>query len=90
MEDKIHSESLGLDAEFCGNECRFINSYINVGFLPNVVMKTVYLNTYPHIIIICIDDIEPGDEILLDYGVSYNETYLNASPDTVECEKSYP
>lgn len=30
---------------------RFINSYLNVDFAPNVTMRTAYMNTYPHILI---------------------------------------
>ena len=30
---------------------RFINSYLNVDFAPNVTMRTAYMNTYPRILI---------------------------------------
>ena len=51
QEDKAHEDSLGLDAQDCGNEMRFINSYLNVDFAPNVTMRTAYMNTYPRILI---------------------------------------
>lgn len=51
QEDKAHEDSLGLDAGDCGNEMRFINSYLNVDFAPNVTMRTAYMNTYPRILI---------------------------------------
>ena len=76
LEDKTTLDSLGLDAKNCGNELRFINSYLNVDFGPNVTMRTVYINTYPHICIVCMRDIEIGDEFLLDYGEAYNKAYL--------------
>jgi hypothetical protein len=38
--DKPISESLGVDASECGNEMRYINSYLNIDLHPNVVMKT--------------------------------------------------
>ena len=76
LEDKPHAESLGLNAESCGNETRYINSYLNIGFYPNAVMKTCYINSYPKLLIICTSRIEIGEEILLDYGTSYNEAYL--------------
>ena len=76
LEDTEHEDSLGLDAGDCGNEMRFINSYINVDFSPNVTMRTVYMNTYPHLVIVATKDIEVGEEILLDYGAAYNNLYI--------------
>ena len=76
LEDKAHSESLGIDAECMGNEMRFINSYLNIAFNPNVTMRTSYINTYPHIVLVCLQDIEVGEEFLLDYGEAYNKAYL--------------
>lgn len=76
LEDKAHSESLGIDAEIMGNEMRFINSYLNIAFYPNVTMRTSYVNTYPHIVLVCMQDIEPGEEFLLDYGEAYTQAYL--------------
>jgi hypothetical protein len=80
LEDKAHSDSLGVNAEDCGNEIRYINSYLNVAFKPNVTMRTAYVNTYPHIMVVCTEDIEIGEELLLDYGKSYNEAYLLPKP----------
>ena len=80
LEDKTTLDSLGLDAQDCGNEMRFINSYLNVDFAPNVTMRTVYINTYPHICIVCTRDIDVGDEILLDYGDAYNKAFLTPPP----------
>ena len=80
LEDKEHHASLGLDAGQCGNEMRFINSYLNVAFNANVAMRTVYINTLPHIAIVCTEDILPGDELLLDYGDAYNNAYLIPKP----------
>jgi hypothetical protein len=80
LEDKAHSDSLGVDAQDCGNEIRFINSYLNVAFKANVTMRTVYINTYPHIVIVCMEDIDVDEEILLDYGKNYNEAYLLPKP----------
>ena len=39
-------------------------------------MRTVYVNTYPHIVIVCMENIEVGDEFLLDYGEGYNSVFL--------------
>ncbi len=88
LEDKAHKDSLGVDAGDCGNEIRFINSYINVAFFANVSMRSVYINTYPHIILVCTADIEVGEEFLLDYGKAYTEAYLTPSiPDPIIVSK---
>lgn len=76
LEDGLHDSSLGLDAERTGNEMRFINSYIGVAERPNAIMKTVYINSLPHIVVICTETIQPGEEILFDYGEDYNNAYL--------------
>ena len=92
LEDvKDHESSLGIDAATCGNEMRFINSFIGLAFTPNVTLRTAYVDTLPHILIVCIADIEVGDEILLDYGKAYNNAYLLAKPNvtvTMSDEKS--
>jgi hypothetical protein len=73
LEDKEQGASVGLNAEFVGNELRFINSHIGIAFYPNVCMKTVYIDTFPRIIIICTaDTIALDEELLLDYGENYN------------------
>lgn len=65
LEDTTHEASLGVDAQKCGNEMRFINSHLNISFSANVTMRTAYVNSYPHILLVCTQDIEPGDELLL-------------------------
>jgi SET domain len=64
-----------------------------VDFAPNVTMRTVYINTYPHIAIVCTRDIEPGEELLLDYGEAYTKAFLtpkeklpNIPAEVVRCE----
>jgi hypothetical protein len=76
LEDKDYNDSMGVDAMDCGNEMRFINSYLNVASRPNVKMRTAYVGTYPHVLVLCIEDIEIGEEILLDYGDEYTNMYL--------------
>lgn len=89
LEDKpTNDESLGLDAEYTGNEMRFINSYLNVAFQANVTMRTVYISSYPHIVIVCMEDLYPGDEILLDYGEAYNNAYLRPQKPIPQSEAS--
>jgi hypothetical protein len=69
LEDKGTDESLGIDAQTCGNEMRFINSFLNIAFEPNVTLRTVYMGGMPHLLVICLRDIEIGEEFLLDYGI---------------------
>eukprot|EP00613_Pedinella_sp_CCMP2098_P061259 CAMPEP_0171985054 /NCGR_PEP_ID=MMETSP0993-20121228/274146_1 /TAXON_ID=483369 /ORGANISM="non described non described, Strain CCMP2098" /LENGTH=268 /DNA_ID=CAMNT_0012637899 /DNA_START=250 /DNA_END=1055 /DNA_ORIENTATION=+ len=58
-------------------EARFINSCLGIGDgKPNVVMKTAYVETLPHILIIARRDIEVGEELLLDYGEAYTRAYF--------------
>ena len=73
---RIEDQELGINAEDCGNEMRFINSYLNIANSPNCTMKTTYINKLPRIIIVCIKGISAGEEILLDYGEAYNQRYL--------------
>jgi SET domain-containing protein len=76
LEDLPQTDSLGVDAEHCGNEIRFINSYLNIAFVPNVTMRTTYINTYPHLVVVCTREIDIDEEILLDYGEAYNKEFL--------------
>jgi SET domain-containing protein len=55
---------------------RAINAYQGLGERANVKMRTVYINSLPHIIIICIEDVEPDEEFFLDYGEEYTNMYL--------------
>ena len=83
LEDLPQEQSLGIDAEKVGNEMRFINSYLNIAFSPNVTMRTTYINTYPHLMIVCTRDIDIGEEILLDYGEAYNKEFLQPKSEIV-------
>jgi hypothetical protein len=76
LEDKDYNNSMGVDARECGNEMRFINSYLNIADRANVKMRTAYVGSFPHILVLCIEDIEIGEEILLDYGEEYTNMYL--------------
>lgn len=78
LEDIAYEDSVGVNAETAGNEMRFINAFQGVGERANVKMRTVYINTFPHIIVLCTEDIEEGEELLLDYGEEYTKMYLTA------------
>jgi len=79
LEDKDQDDSLGINAETFGNEMRFINSFRNIAFSANVTMRTAYISTYPHLLLVATQTIEPGDEILLDYGRAYDAMYITPS-----------
>ena len=72
LESKHFEDSLGVEALEIGNEMRFINSYQNIDFLPNVKMKIAFIDGLPRVLIVVIKQIEIGSEILLDYGEDYN------------------
>lgn len=46
-------------------------------------MQRVYIDTYPHIMIVCLKNLNIGQEILLDYGPSYIEEFLSKKPASV-------
>lgn len=48
---------------------RFINSHINIAHGPNVTLRTAYIGDLPHLLVVCLRDIEVGEEFLLDYGI---------------------
>ena len=56
-----------LDGEKYGNECRYINHYKNIKDKPNCKYVETFINCKPVILIVVIEDIENGQEILSDY-----------------------
>ena len=75
------SQEYSVDGGKKGNELRFINDYHNIASGPNVIMKDVHLDTYPCIVIVCVRDIEIGEEILVSYGPNYCSKYLGINPE---------
>lgn len=71
-------ESYGVDANECGNEMRFINDYRNIADKPNVRLERTYIDKKPKVLVIVIEDINEGEEILLDYGESYCNYYIKS------------
>lgn len=63
--------SHNIDAEYVGNELRFINDFRNVSLEPNVQLTTTFIDKMPRVLIVVIKDINEGEEILLDYGEYY-------------------
>ena len=79
----IDNNYFGVDAEQIGNELRFINDYHSIKEEPNVIMSICYVDTYPHIMIVCCNNIANGDEILLDYGEAYYKCYIQKHDNTI-------
>jgi len=80
--------SLGVDSQDCGNELRFINSYLNVAFSANMTLRVAHVSGIPHVLVVCKAPVEPGDELLLDYGQAYNDAYLLNQKPNEKCVMS--
>jgi len=69
-----HSEGcdkVWADALVEGNEMRFINDYKNTGSECNVNFRKMFLDGIMRVYVQAIADLNPGDEILVDYGSGY-------------------
>lgn len=76
LESRDEKYALGVDARREGNECRFINHYQGIAQEPNVVMKIAYVEELPRVIIVCMKNIQVGQELLLQYSADYVEEYI--------------
>ena len=65
------SKDCCIDASCLGNELRFINDYRNISSSNNVVIKTTYIDKKPRVLFVVTKKIEPGDQLLTDYGEGY-------------------
>lgn len=74
-----------LDASSYGNETRFINHYVGISDVPNVELLKAQFHDGPHILVRTVCDIEPTDELLLDYGPGFgNMINMGAENDRAE------
>lgn len=62
---------INVDAEYEGNECRYINHYKNIKDKPNCKYVTSFINRKPIILIVVIEKIKIGEEILSDYCFNF-------------------
>jgi|EP00979_Chaetoceros_neogracilis_P005860 hypothetical protein len=76
LEYRDEKYALGVDAQQEGNECRFINHYQGISEKPNVIMKIGYVEELPRVMIVCIRDINVGEELLLQYSDEYVQEYI--------------
>ena len=70
-------EMFGVDAEKAGNELRFINDYHNIELKPNTILKNTIIDRRPKILVVATEDIDINQELLMDYGDEYNQTFIN-------------
>ena len=79
LENRDEKYALGVDAQHEGTEARFINHYAGISTeenKPNVVMKVTYLEELPRVMIVCMRDIQAGEEFLLQYSDEYVQEYI--------------
>lgn len=70
------TNNYGVDAQKAGNELRFINDYRNINDKPNTILKNTFIDRRPKILVVALDNIEPDQEILLDYGEGYYNCFI--------------
>lgn len=73
LDDK---NDLVIDAEKYGNELKYVNSYLNIANKPNVISAHVIIGGLPKVLYVCMRNIKPGEEFLIDYGEEYNNAFL--------------
>lgn len=71
-----YTNNFGVDAQESGNELRFINDYRNINVKPNTILKNVYIDKRPKILVVATEDIEEDEELLLNYGLGYYNSFL--------------
>lgn len=71
-----NTNNLVIDAEKYGNELKYINSYLNIAKKPNVVYTNIIIDGLPKVLYVCMRNIKPGEEFLIDYGEDYNNAFL--------------
>lgn len=78
LENRDEKYALGVDAQHEGTEARFINHYAGITEenKPNVVMKVTYVEELPRVMIVCMRDIQVGEEFLLQYSDEYVQEYI--------------
>lgn len=76
-----NGSNLGIDALNSGNELRYINDYRGIKDKPNCKISKATIDRKPVILIVIIDKIEEGEELLMDYGEGYwGEKIVSQTP----------
>ena len=71
-----YKNDLVIDGEKYSNELKYVNSYLNIAKKPNVASTNVIIDGLPKVLYVCMRNIKPGEEFLIDYGENYNNTFL--------------
>lgn len=61
-------QGIGIDAQEVGNEMRFINHYKGISNEPNVKFVNYMDGIFIRIMVVCIREINVGEELVVDYG----------------------
>jgi SET domain-containing protein len=74
FEDEKSGVAVDIDAKDVGNEFRFLNDCTGTRTAkPNVLFKVAAIGGRYHILVLAIDDIHSGEELLAEYGSTYWE-----------------
>lgn len=71
-----YTNNYGVDAQDSGNELRFINDYRNIKNKANTILKNAYIDKRPKILVVATDNIQEDEELLLDYGIGYYNSFI--------------
>ena len=71
-----NKNDLVIDGEKYSNELKYVNSYLNITKKPNVIYANVIIDGLPKVLYVCMCNIKPGEEFLIDYGDEYNNEHL--------------
>lgn len=69
--DLPQTEALSLDAGDAGNELRFVNDFRGVATGANVAFRSTTVNGLPVRMLVVLEDLAYGAELLVDYGFDY-------------------
>lgn len=69
-------DDLYIDGRDHSNELKYVNSHINIAKEPNLIARTCYLDRLPRVLYISTRKIQPGEELLIDYGKAYNDSFI--------------
>ena len=72
-------DDLIVDGEVYSNELKYVNSHLNINNKPNLQSSVCYINKEPKVLYVCLEDINIGEELLIDYGEEYNTAHLYSS-----------
>ena len=69
-------DGIYIDGQYNSNELKYVNSHINIAKEPNLIARTCYLDRLPRVLYVSKREIQPGEELLIDYGKDYNDSFI--------------